>query len=39
MRSPGRINLMGRHIDHQGGTVNVMAVNREIIMVAAPRDG
>lgn len=37
VRSPGRINLMGRHIDHQGGTVNVMAVNREIIMVASPR--
>ena len=37
VRSPGRINLMGRHIDHQGGTVNVMAVNREIILVAAPR--
>jgi N-acetylgalactosamine kinase len=37
VRSPGRINLMGRHIDHQGGIVNVMAVNREIIMVAAPR--
>lgn len=36
-RSPGRINLMGRHIDHQGGPVNVMAVNREIILVAAPR--
>lgn len=38
VRSPGRINLMGRHIDHQGGTVNVMAVNREIIAVAAPRN-
>ena len=38
VRSPGRINLMGRHIDHQGGTVNVMAVNREIILVAAPRN-
>lgn len=37
VRSPGRINLLGRHIDHQGGTVNVMAVNREIIVVAAPR--
>ena len=37
VRSPGRINLMGRHIDHQGGTVNVMAVNREIVVVAAPR--
>jgi len=38
IRSPGRINLLGRHIDHQGGTVNVMAINREIIMVASPRD-
>jgi N-acetylgalactosamine kinase len=38
IRSPGRINLMGRHIDHQGGMVNVMAVNREIILVAAPRN-
>lgn len=37
VRSPGRINLMGRHIDHQGGAVNVMAVNREIVVVAAPR--
>jgi len=37
VRSPGRINLMGRHIDHQGGPVNVMAVNREVILVAAPR--
>jgi N-acetylgalactosamine kinase len=37
VRSPGRINLMGRHIDHQGGTVNVMAVDREIVLVAAPR--
>jgi N-acetylgalactosamine kinase len=38
IRSPGRINLMGRHIDHQGGFVNVMAVNREIFMAAAPRE-
>jgi N-acetylgalactosamine kinase len=37
VRSPGRINLMGRHIDHQGGTVNVMAINREILVAAAPR--
>ena len=28
LRSPGRINLMGRRIDHPGGTVNVMAVTR-----------
>lgn len=38
IRSPGRINLMGRHIDHQGGTVNVMAINREILVVVAARD-
>jgi N-acetylgalactosamine kinase len=37
VRSPGRINLLGRHIDHQGGTVNVMAINREILLAAAPR--
>ncbi|MCL5096756.1 MAG: NTP transferase domain-containing protein [Candidatus Omnitrophica bacterium] len=37
VRSPGRINLLGRHIDHQGGKVNVMAINREIVMAAAPR--
>lgn len=37
IRSPGRINLLGRHIDHQGGSVNVMAINREIILAATPR--
>jgi N-acetylgalactosamine kinase len=37
LRSPGRINLMGRHVDHQGGSVNVMAINRELLVVASPR--
>ena len=37
IRSPGRINLLGRHIDHQGGPVNVLAINREIYLVASPR--
>ncbi len=37
-RAPGRINLMGRHVDHRGGYVNVMAISREVILVAAPRD-
>lgn len=37
VRSPGRINLLGRHVDHQGGPVNVMAINREIFAVASPR--
>lgn len=38
VRSPGRVNLLGRHIDHQGGPVNVMAIDREIITVATPRE-
>lgn len=36
-RSPGRINLMGRHIDHRGGGINVMAIDRDMVFVAAPR--
>jgi len=37
-RAPGRVNLLGRHIDHRGGHVNVMAINREVLFVAAPRE-
>jgi N-acetylgalactosamine kinase len=37
VRSPGRINLMGRHVDHQGGTCNLLAIDREIVMAASPR--
>lgn len=37
VRAPGRVNLMGRHIDHQGGYVHSMALDREIIMAVAPR--
>jgi len=37
-RSPGRINLMGRHIDHQGGVCNLMAIDREICIAASPRE-
>ena len=37
-RAPGRINLMGRHVDHRGGFVNVMAISRETLLAAAPRD-
>jgi N-acetylgalactosamine kinase len=36
-RAPGRVNLMGRHVDHRGGYVNVMAINREVVLAAAPR--
>ena len=38
VRSPGRINIMGRHIDYQGGRCNLMAVNQEVVMVVSPRD-
>ena len=37
-RAPGRVNLMGRHVDHRGGFVNVMAISRETLVAAAPRD-
>jgi N-acetylgalactosamine kinase len=36
-RAPGRINLMGRHVEHRGGDVNVMAISRETVVVASPR--
>lgn len=36
-RAPGRINLMGRHIDHRGGNVNVMSINKEVIIAAGGR--
>jgi N-acetylgalactosamine kinase len=38
LRSPGRVNLMGRHVDHQGGHCNLMAIDREILMVFRPRE-
>ncbi|NQT85010.1 hypothetical protein HQ563_18490 [bacterium] len=37
VRCPGRINLMGRHVDHQGGHCNPMAIDRELVMVVQPR--
>jgi len=37
-RSPGRVNLMGRHVDHRGGYVNVMAINREVLLAVASRE-
>ena len=37
-RAPGRVNLMGRHIDHRGGYVNVMAISREVLLTAAVRE-
>ena len=37
VRSPGRANILGRHIDHQGGLCNLLAIDREILMVVHPR--
>ena len=37
IRSPGRVNTMGRHIDHQGGNCNLMTINFETIMAVSPR--
>ena len=38
IRAPGRVNLMGRHVDHRGGCVNLMAIDREHILVARRRE-
>lgn len=37
-RAPGRINLMGRHIDHRGGSTNVLTVDKDTILVCSPRE-
>jgi len=38
VRSPGRVNLLGRHVDHQGGNCNLMTIGYETLMVVHPRD-
>lgn len=37
-RSPGRLNVMGRHIDHQGGNCNLMTIGYENLMLIHPRN-
>lgn len=34
-RAPGRINLLGNHIDHRGGYLNYAAINRDTVLVAS----
>ena len=38
VRAPGRINLMGRHVDHRGGYGNFLALHRETIAVVGQRE-
>ena len=37
VRSTGRVNLMGMHVDHRGGHVNPVAVG-EVVFFVQPRD-
>lgn len=37
IRTPGRLNLMGRHTDHRGSRTNMIAISQEVLMVASPR--
>jgi N-acetylgalactosamine kinase len=37
IRTAGRVNVLGTHIDHRGGSVNPVAVNN-LWLVAAPRE-
>jgi len=36
-RSSGRINMMGRHVDHQGGYGNMIALDKDIFCVSGER--
>ena len=38
MRCPARVNLMGMHVEHQGGLENPICIPREHFAVVAPRD-
>ena len=37
VRSSGRLNILGRHIDHQGGHCNLMTIGFESLLAVHPR--
>ena len=37
VRAPARVNLKGMHIDHRGGHMNYVAIDREITLAVSPR--
>jgi N-acetylgalactosamine kinase len=36
-RAPARVNLMGRHVDHQGGVCNTVGIDLEVFFAARSR--
>lgn len=38
VRAPARINLKGVHVDHRGGHLNYVTIDREIALAVAPRN-
>lgn len=36
-RASGRVNIMGRHVDHQGGHGNMIAIDRDFYMIVGAR--
>jgi N-acetylgalactosamine kinase len=38
VRAPGRINLMGRHVDHRGGMTNFLAIAHETLAAVGLRE-